>query len=137
MSEAPLLFISYISRISCSPAEIDRIVTRSCQRNTSLKMTGALVHDRTHFLQFLEGPAAASADTILRILCDRRHDDIRILIAEPTQVRLFTNWSMKRLRLMDHGKTLCEQMTEVLNVPQAERGFSLHSFALGLETLDP
>lgn len=136
MSETSLIFFSYISRIRCAPAEIDRIIAESCQRNLPLKMSGALVHDSTHFLQFLEGPRAASADTILRILSDRRHDEMTILTAEPTQVRLFTNWHMKRLHLMEHGKTLRDHMTEILNMPQADRGFSLRRFALELEHPD-
>ena len=136
MSEVPLMFFSYWSRVNCPAAEIDSIISQSFRRNSSAKMTGALVHDDTSFLQFLEGPRTAAAETILRILGDGRHDQIRILISEPTQVRLFSNWHMKRLRLTGQGKTLADQVSHILKVPQADRGFLLRSLALELEQQD-
>lgn len=134
MKNSPLVFLVYTSRIKCSREDIDEIVQRSIAKNTLFKMTGALINDSTHFLQFLEGPSAAAGDTILRIMADRRHDDVRILICEPTQTRLFSDWHMKHASVELPERAISEKVEKLLQSPQTERGHLLQRFALELDS---
>lgn len=133
MINSPLVFLVYTSRIKCSRTDIGEIAQRSIKRNAASKMTGALMNDATHFLQFLEGPSAAAGDTILRIMTDKRHDDVRLLICEPTQTRLFSNWHMKHAAIELHPHAISEKVDKLLRVPQAERGLMLQRLALELD----
>ena len=134
MINSALVFLVYTSRINCNREEIDEIAHRSIQKNALFKMTGTLISDATHFLQFLEGPSAAAGDTILRIMTDRRHDDVRILICEPTQTRIFSDWHMKHTFMELPERAISEKMENFLCVPRAERGLLLQRFALELES---
>ncbi|MCU0906717.1 MAG: BLUF domain-containing protein [Rhodobacteraceae bacterium] len=132
MTHAQLTFLVYLSRIGCPPDGIDDIVRTSVVRNAASKVTGALMHDATHFLQFLEGPSTATASTILRIMSDARHDEVTILVCEPTQTRLFSNWQMKHVSLRDRGATLARQMAKLAAEPRPARSLLLQRLALDM-----
>lgn len=137
MARAPLTFLAYLSSLRCTPADIDEIVGQSKTRNAACGLTGVLVHDGSHFLQLLEGPWSAAADTLLRIVGDPRHTEITILAREPTEVRQFSNWNLERLELPAGEGSLLDRMRPVLALPPPDRGNHLRLFALGLDRAVP
>jgi len=91
--------LAYVSRI-VGPNRRQRldaassIARASERRNSAAGITGALSVGGGWYAQVLEGPAPAVIATFDRILCDRRHTDIRLLDFSPICARAFANWSM-------------------------------------------
>lgn len=133
MSKAPLTFLAYLSRIRCAPEDITDLVAHAKVRNAATGLTGVLIHDSSHFLQFLEGPWVASADALLRIVGDPRHSEVTILVREPTEMRQFSNWDLERLEIAGASGPLADRMQALLSLPQADRATFLRRFALDLE----
>jgi hypothetical protein len=90
--------IIYVSRslISAEPAGIDAIVSSSIKWNSEFRVTGMLWANGVHFAQVLEGEADNVRSTMDRILNDRRHADIDVLLDRAVMSRQFGNWSMRR-----------------------------------------
>lgn len=84
----------YISRSLATPQEVEDILIRARELNASRQVTGSLMFTGGHFAQVLEGPAVALADTMAAITADRRHEDLRRLIAGDLAARRFGHWSM-------------------------------------------
>lgn len=63
--------------------------------NTRDNITGALIARADLYLQLLEGPAAAVESAYERIKRDDRHIEVRELVREATDERLFPGWSMR------------------------------------------
>lgn len=133
MARAPLTFLAYVSRIRCTPEDIAELVDRSKIRNAAVGLTGVLIHDSSHFLQLLEGPWPATADTLLRIVGDPRHSEVTILVREPTEVRLFSNWNLERMEFSARGSTLLDRLANLTSTESPDPATSLRLFALGLE----
>ncbi len=70
------------------------LLTVSQRNNARDGITGYLLFDRTHFVQILEGGAAAVEQTFGRIAGDRRHHEIAVLVRRQTEARAFPDWSM-------------------------------------------
>ena len=68
-------------------------------RNPATGVTGVLLCDRAHdghrFVQVLEGPPERVHALLGRILRDRRHTDLRMLLDVPAARRAFPDWSME------------------------------------------
>jgi hypothetical protein len=95
----PQYTLIYVSRAAAglSVSEIEAIGEVAQRRNAGCDVTGALLFYAGHFLQALEGPEAEVQATFARIEGDSRHRDVHLLIGEPTQERLFAQWSMRRV----------------------------------------
>ncbi|WP_298863599.1 BLUF domain-containing protein [uncultured Sulfitobacter sp.] len=72
-------------------------------------ITGALICRHDIYLQMLEGPADKVNDAIARIGRDDRHVDMKILLSEQSDSRLFGDWAM----LHDPAKTVIWSDTEI------------------------
>ena len=88
------------------------------RRNRRVGVTGLLVADGRHYLQWLEGPAAGIATLMRAIGQDPRHDEIRVLVDAPLAARRFCGWDM-RLASGGNPHTACPSLH--LPVPLAER----------------
>ena len=76
---------------------IDRILQTSRANNVRWGLTGALVVSEHHFLQLLEGDRPAVAECFKRIMLDKRHHDIHLIISGDVVCRTFRAWSMHRI----------------------------------------
>jgi len=104
----PLTFFVYRSRKLCGPNAVDDLVARSARNNRAAGVTGLLVHDPVHFLQFLEGPMEAVGAAVLRIAASDLHTDMTILACEPTDMRLFSDWNLRAVALDGRGSAIAD-----------------------------
>ncbi len=65
------------------------------RRNASKNITGALLFSDRFFVQVLEGARLGVTETLGRILCDPRHDNIRLSLVQEVSSRMFPLWSMR------------------------------------------
>lgn len=70
------------------------ILSSARRNNPLLGITGALICRHDLYLQLIEGPADAIDTLYARIEADDRHFDVRLLLAERADERLFPAWSM-------------------------------------------
>ncbi|WP_404385544.1 BLUF domain-containing protein [Caenispirillum salinarum] len=70
------------------------IVSVSQKNNARDDITGALIFDKTWFLQVLEGDATAITRTYDRIAKDSRHGEVTLMKKGPISERRFADWSM-------------------------------------------
>lgn len=70
------------------------ILLEARRHNPRWGITGALVCRHDVYLQLIEGPAASIDALYARILSDDRHSDIRLLLEEEMDERLFPAWAM-------------------------------------------
>jgi hypothetical protein len=75
------------------------IMDTAGRRNSHHEITGCLGHSRDWFLQVIEGPEAAVAETYARIARDTRHSDVRKLLTREIRNRSFPEWSMMSVAL--------------------------------------
>ena len=78
--------------------EIGKIVRASIRNNRKVAITGMLLAHQGWFIQALEGPAQAVAETYARILTDPRHSNATMLANTPAK-REFSSWNMCARRL--------------------------------------
>ena len=79
--------------------DFEQLCEQAARTNQALNIGGLLLANDQEFMQCLEGPAAEVASTYKKILVDRRHHDIRLLVCEPVQSLIFQTWSMIGLSL--------------------------------------
>lgn len=93
-----LVYVSSATHLMADP-ELNEILAASRRRNPADGVTGMLLYIDGGFLQVLEGEDDNVAAVYERICGDRRHRGCRILVDQPTDDRLFANWSMGFERL--------------------------------------
>ncbi|GAA4039601.1 hypothetical protein GCM10022281_20590 [Sphingomonas rosea] len=70
-------------------------ILMSARRNNPRDdITGALICRHDLYLQLIEGPAAAIDALYARIAEDDRHNDVRLLLTEEVEERMFPDWAM-------------------------------------------
>lgn len=98
-----LIRILYVSRAvgPQTTALTGSILTASLEHNKLHGITGVLCQGQGFFLQVLEGDRSAVNRLYGRILADKRHQDVEILLMEEITERSFGNWSMAHVHLSD------------------------------------
>lgn len=91
-----LFYISHARRTS--PVEVQSIVGCSRERNTTLKVTGALVFSGAHFAQMLEGLPNDLEALMRSIRRDPRHTMLWEWPSRPATSRWYPEWSMGYLQ---------------------------------------
>lgn len=81
-------------RRSSGSSELLKIVRSAERNNLALALTGALLFDKHHFVQVLEGDRSKVTSLFIRISQDPRHEALSIIEAKDATERLFPNWSM-------------------------------------------
>lgn len=71
------------------------ILVGSRRNNPMHDITGCLIVRHDLYLQLLEGPANAVDALFERIKADNRHLDVRCLLHENVEARLFPDWAMR------------------------------------------
>lgn len=76
------------------------ILSSSLRNNARDTITGFLHSDHGHYLQYLEGPHAAVMRKLAVIQRDPRHRDFRVLADGTLDERLFRDWDMGEIDMM-------------------------------------
>lgn len=76
-------------------APLGDLLAAARRRNHREGVTGLLIADRGHYLQWLEGPPAGVATLMRSIALDRRHDSIEVVSEGPVAARCFAGWDMR------------------------------------------
>ena len=70
------------------------ILSGARRNNRRDDITGALICRHDLYLQLIEGPTAEIDALYGRIVVDDRHGDVRLLLADTVDTRLFPRWEM-------------------------------------------
>ena len=62
--------------------------------NTIDNISGVLMHRKGCFLQVIEGESEVVDDLFKRLLKDRRHNAVRLILDSSVDSRLFSSWAM-------------------------------------------
>ncbi len=86
--------------------------------NSIDKITGVLMYKKGCFLQVIEGEVKLINDLMTRILRDKRHNGVKILLDSSADNRLFPNWAMGCADFEDPKLSLIPGIRTDLNDPQ-------------------
>ncbi len=90
-----IIQIIYVSQpFGYDQSTLSGILLDARQNNERDDITGALVCRHDVYLQLLEGPEPAVRAALARISRDDRHLDVKTLLSEPVQQRMFGEWAM-------------------------------------------
>lgn len=70
------------------------ILVRAWHNNKRDEISGALICRHDLYLQLIEGPDGAIDALYAKILVDDRHCDIRLLLSDTVEQRIFPEWTM-------------------------------------------
>ncbi len=88
-----MLYVSYATR-EFSQNELELLWKKSADKNANLNISGMLLYLNQRFIQVLEGEKEQVMSLYNRILEDKRHKDVMIVIEGYASKRNFENWSM-------------------------------------------
>lgn len=74
---------------------LNEMLRAARRRNQAAGVTGLLVANGTHYLQWLEGPAAGVGTLMRAISLDRRHRQVEVIADTPVAARRFAGWDMR------------------------------------------
>lgn len=74
--------------------DLVKILSKAKEKNSRLGVTGMLLYKDGNFMQLLEGDEKIVRDLYETIRLDVRHHDAMVLLDEPAEDRLFSDWSM-------------------------------------------
>lgn len=106
-----LVYVSRNLMLRCDSADVEPVVATSVERNGKVGVTGLLLVHAGCFVQVLEGPYRGVMETYGRILHDKRHDQCRLLSAEPAAERLFGDWAMCARRLSADDRAILDTLS--------------------------
>ena len=103
VAEDALVQLVYVSCISLGSrlnmSIFDDIEDQASKYNQSQNITGILCYGNGQFFQCIEGTKQKILNLQRSICSDKRHKDIKILIARPIKERSFADWRMRSLFL--------------------------------------
>lgn len=103
-------YILYTSTASIyfRPEMLEAMLTGFRKSNHKHGITGMLVYSEGTFMQFIEGKNDTVDRLIKNIIKDKTHHSVMIWENSPSQVRLFSDWSMsfKNVSIGEFGKML-------------------------------
>jgi hypothetical protein len=98
-----LTCVCYVSDAvrAMAPLELKGLLARARKNNAADGTTGLLLYSAGHFMQVMEGRAELVQSRFDRIRVDHRHRNLRLVLQEPIDARLFAQWQMGWLDLGD------------------------------------
>lgn len=81
-------------------ADIQSLLSAAERRNPEHGISGMLCWSGEFFLQCIEGDRASVTQCFARILTDKRHHSIELILSAPTSVRWFSQWGMGFSRML-------------------------------------
>ena len=100
---------AFPSAVEDQEDEIGKIVRASIRNNRQVSISGLLLAHHGWFVQALEGPAQAIADTICRITTDDRHREVTVL-GRCAAKREFAGWNMCARRISRADDVILESL---------------------------
>ena len=91
-----IYFLLYVSKATHPMAgvELDALLQQAAKHNAAVDITGKLIYHDGYFMQLIEG----ARDNVLTLLeyikRDPRHEQLRVVIEDYKQRRIFSEWSM-------------------------------------------
>jgi Sensors of blue-light using FAD len=102
---------------------VEAILQQARRNNPELGITGVLCHSGDTFLQALEGGRDSVNALYNRIVCDRRHRRVTLLVYEEILERRFAGWTMGLVNLSKvNSSTLLKYSERALIDPYAVSG---------------
>lgn len=103
IAETTLIRLVYVSSLTFSSrlkaSIFDEVEAHARNYNKQQSITGILCYGNAHFLQCIEGEKAKVLALQQRIFTDKRHKNVKILMLETIDQRLFIDWRMRLLFL--------------------------------------
>lgn len=92
-------YLIYVSEQAYPMTELDlrSILDKAVQFNRTVGVTGLLLFRDGIFVQFLEGLPENVEKVMEKILEDRRHKNVEVLVRSPATERVFPQWFMGSL----------------------------------------
>ena len=113
----------------CNAASLDQILQKSRANNVRDMITGVLVIGENSFLQLIEGGRAAINQCIIRIVQDKRHNDVKIISCSDVHGRLFQEWSINRIETLNIKKEiLSNYLVNGVFDPSLVSALGIHDF---------
>lgn len=126
MSGNSLYHIVYVSSASqlFSKQELLDLLEKAREKNHRLGITGLLLYRDGDFIQLLEGAKDAVETLFATISADSRHNQTMVLLEEPTDQRLFNDWSMGFRDLSDPEVQATPGFSQYMNTPLVADSFA-------------
>lgn len=101
----PLRAIAYRSNAvqGVTADQLKALVRNAAHHNRLAGVTGVLLCDGSHFLQYIEGPEDGIEQVYSRVLSSRSHTGVVELARGEAQVRRFPHWSMHWIPVEEHA----------------------------------
>ncbi len=84
-------------------SQLNNILATARARNQRDHISGVLLYGKETFLQVLEGKPENVHALYQDIIRDKRHTDIKIILEDRIENRLFENWSMAYVALINEA----------------------------------
>lgn len=88
-----LLFTSKAVK-ELTPQDLIHIHNQGARNNLKNDITGLLLYHNGEFVHLMEGEKQKVQDMCSKILLDKRHTDISLLLQDTTKRKYFENWSI-------------------------------------------
>jgi hypothetical protein len=86
------------------------VLDEARKRNSANQVTGILLYSDRQFLQCLEGGRRQVTETFSRILLDRRHKNVQLMLVADADRRDFGDWSMAYVQQTPDVKAALRQV---------------------------
>ena len=77
-----------------STVELGHLLLKARMFNAQVGVSGVLLYDSQHFLQYLEGPPEGVETVWQRVSASPLHGELQVLLRETVAERLFPDWQM-------------------------------------------
>ena len=96
-----MIRLVYVSTtgLKWTPEALNALAAKSAEKNAKAGLTGMLLYSGGNFMQCLEGEELAVRKLYERVAVDKRHAEVRTLLTQPADERLFAQWWMGLLNL--------------------------------------
>jgi len=99
---------------------VREIMHTSDVHNSETGISGVLLATNSHFLQVLEGPYEKVNETFMRIACDSRHTEIKLVSFNVIDARIFESWGMLGVGVFNLNKDLEKALKDKYGVEDGE-----------------
>jgi hypothetical protein len=120
------------------PSDMDSILYKARKNNKKYGITGLLVELPKHFIQFIEG-GQDNVEFVYKLISkDKRHHNLRVVLATTTKTREMESWTMGFSTDLDESEL--NDALHILNSFSEKQNFSdIHgqSLKMLLKSLSP
>lgn len=99
---------------------VREIMHTSNDHNSETGISGVLLATNSHYLQVLEGPYEEVNETFMRIACDSRHTEIKLVSFNVIDARIFESWGMLGIGVFNLNKDLEEALKDKYGAEEDE-----------------